>query len=56
VKFDAHNSVGAFVSIVKIIAGKVMLFKWTQMKLHLSVFHETVQHFESKEYLGKVCV
>jgi len=46
VKFDvrdiAHNSVEAFVSIVKISAGKIILFEWMQMKLRLSVCHKTV--------------
>ena len=60
VKFDvrdiAHNSVEAFVSIVKISAGKIILFEWMQMKLRLSVCHKTVWHLESKDYLGKVCV
>ena len=42
VRVNAHNSVGAYVSIVKISAGKVVLFEWVQMKLHLYVFLETV--------------
>ena len=33
VRDDAHNSVGAFVSILKISAGKVILFRWMQIKL-----------------------
>jgi len=42
VRDNAHNSVRAFVSIVQISAGKVILCKWMQMKLCLFVFHETV--------------
>jgi hypothetical protein len=42
VRDNAHNSGGAFVSVVKINAGKVILLEWMQMKLGLSAFHETV--------------
>ena len=42
VKFDvrdnARNSVGPFVSIVKISTEKVILFEWMRMKLHFLDF------------------
>jgi hypothetical protein len=40
---------------MKICTGKVVLFAWAQMKLHLLVYRETVRHFERKESVGKVC-
>lgn len=41
---------------VKIIAGECVLFSRTLTILHLHMYRKTVQHFESKESIGNVCV
>ena len=41
---------------VKIIAGECVLFLRTLTILHLHMYRKTVQHFESEESIGNVCV